>query len=645
LLLKNALSDPGRMINHAGGTPLHSAMGGFTNLKIVQMLLQDGRIDPNHTDEMGNPAILCGFSTSLDQRKIINMMLEDDRVNPGLANKSGETLLFRMARCKDGEIVQKLLADDRVDPNGMLWLIKESPAVAVDMFKSAIPNLASHSTEADSLIKVLEYMADFKPGNAAPNRILTARTNFHLGKVLAEADNFERKGECAKDAVFRFTLALEQLRNHAENGAIDINEYAKYAKALLEAAPDAKQFNLGGLPVLRSDIEDIAEMRGTEMMNLKLQQNIHHNQQVHMEGFLLRGQELLKAIQDRNAIHIKQSAENGLKLALEKNVPLQLGSLNTDTETVIREMWTYIQNENEESKQGSIDSFLNRLMKAEKEKLSMEQVAKELLGTSIEIKGMSHNQVMKLDAAQLLDIIRGANQSHTRKSIQQIRDEVTETIKGRFQERNANYGTKSIDQVQMEIREAISDWGETEQGALVEKAMTHALVGREGNVDEDGLKTDVRAVMREMWGYVRHQPEDLKKQLTAAFLARLVDIGRELPCNMGIVQRILDTPAGIDFSLTHNQPDPKMIKEEIQTMAGQMNNDFEEGLREYYPSSPSQASSSQDDDKSNDDGIVAEVKKDLLSAAVMERLVRQRGWDPKTVEEQLQPVLDSIKYL
>jgi len=80
-------------------------------------------------------------------------------------------------------------------------------------------------------------------------------------------------------------------------------------------------------------------------------------------------------------------------------------------------------------------------------------------------------------------------------------------------------------------------------------------------------------------------------------------------------------------------------------MAGQMNNDFEEGLREYYPSSPSQASSSQDDDKSNDDGIVAEVKKDLLSAAVMERLVRQRGWDPKTVEEQLQPVLDSIKYL
>jgi|GEM_PF-5836038 len=422
LLLKNDRSAPGRMIDHGGGTPLHSAMGSLGNLEAVQMLLRDGRIDPNLTDKKGNPAILCGISAAPAQRKNINVMLADDRVNPGLTNMEGETLLLRMANCKDMGIVKKLLADDRVDPNGMLPLLKESPAVAIDMFKSAIPNLASHSAGADSLIKVLEYMADFKPGNAAPNRILTARTNFHLGQVLAKVDNPERKGECAKDAVFRFTLALEQLRNHAENGAIDIKEYAECAKALLDAAPDAKQFNLGGLPVLRSDIEDVAEMRGTEITNLKIKQNIggleanfdpnaHQVMGVHSEGFLLRGQELLKAIQDRNAIHNKQSAENGLKLALEKNVPLQLGNLNTDTETVIRELWTYIQNESEESKQESIGSFLNGLMKADKEKLSMEQVAKELLGTSISIEGVSTSEVRNLGAAQLLHKIQTANQS------------------------------------------------------------------------------------------------------------------------------------------------------------------------------------------------------------------------------------------
>ena len=579
------------------------------------------------------------------------------------------------------------------------------------------------------------------------------------------------------------------MRNHAENGVINIKEYAECAKALLDAAPDAKQFNLGGLPVLRSDIEDVAEMRGTEITNLKIKQNIggleanfdpnaHQVMGVHSEGFLLRGQELLKAIQDRNAIHNKQSAENGLKLALEKNVPLQLGNLNTDTETVIRELWTYIQNESEESKQESIGSFLNGLMKADKEKLSMEQVAKELLGTSISIEGVSTSEVRNLGAAQLLHKIQTANQSHTRKSIQQIEDEVTETIKARPQGRNANQGTKSIDQVTTEIRKTISGWGNKDvltekgqsakeglnlvmgknaplqlgnlntdtktviqemwtyiqseseenkqesidsflnrlmkadkeklsaeqaakelmgtsitiegmspsevknldaaqllhkirtanqslpgkstqqtaaeitktiegrftQGAVIKNGMKFALRQTE-RVNEGGLDTDVDTVMREMWSYIRHQPEELKNQLTEAFLSRLLDIGVEKPCNTGCVQRMLDAPAGIDPSLTHNQPDPKMIRDEIQTMAGQMNNDFEEDLRESYPSSPSQASSSQDDGEPNDDDIVAEVKKDLLSAAVMERLVRQRGWDRKTVDEQLQPVLDSIKYL
>lgn len=647
LLLKDHRSDPGQMIDDSGRTLLHHAIScGGTNPQVVKLLLEDGRIDPNLADKEGNPAILSGMSAAPYRRESIKMMLEDDRVNPGVANKKGETLLLRMARCKDMGIVKKLLADNRVDPNGMLPLLQESPDDAVDMFKSAIPDLASQPTGVDSLIKVLEYMADFKPANGAPNRILTARTNFHLGQVLVEADNPERKGECPKDAVFRFTLALEQLRNHVEEGTIDIKEYAGYAKALLDAAPDAKQFNLGGLPVLRSDIEDVALEHGTEITNLKIKQNINGptGQIVHQDGFLLRGQALLKAIQDRNAnyetksidqvkteIHEAisgwgdkdlltkegRSAKEGLKLAMEKNVSLQFGSLNADTEAVIREMWTYIQNESEERKQGSIHSFLNRLITVDEKKLSAEQAAEELLKTSIEIEGLDSSEAQDLGQAQLLYKIQTANQSRPNKSIQQIAAEITKTIEERLA-----------------------------RGEVAQKGLEHALhPERIGAVNEGGLDTDVKTVMREMWNYIHHQPEELKNQLTEAFLSRLVDIGGEQPCNTGCVQRILDAPAGIDPSLTHNQPDSQMIKEEIMTMAREMKNDFEEGLQEDYPSSPGHASSSQADGQPNDDEIVTEVKKDLLSAVVMERLIRQRGWDRKIVDEHLKPVLDNIEYL
>ena len=76
---------------------------------------QSTNIDPNHTDEEDNTALI--LAARAGHAAIVNILLADDRIDPNLADEVGETALILAAREGHIDIVRALLADQRVDPN------------------------------------------------------------------------------------------------------------------------------------------------------------------------------------------------------------------------------------------------------------------------------------------------------------------------------------------------------------------------------------------------------------------------------------------------------------------------------------------------------------------------------------------------
>lgn len=142
----------------------------------------------------------------------------------------------------------------------------------------------------------------------------------------------------------------------------------------------------------------------------------------------------------------------------------------------------------------------------------------------------------------------------------------------------------------------------------------------------EGLNITPKEALATTWGYVQAQPPELRGDLSAALMNRLVDIGRERPCPTGIVQRILDTPNGIDMKVTTGEPDAQAMRQEMLSIAGKVNEHIES---EYVT-------------PEEDDAPTIGLKKDMVRAAVEGDLVGRRGWDPKKVEPVLGRVLDEM---
>lgn len=125
------------------------------------------------------------------------------------------------------------------------------------------------------------------------------------------------------------------------------------------------------------------------------------------------------------------------------------------------------------------------------------------------------------------------------------------------------------------------------------------------------------------------QPSGLREDLRAALMHRLADIGRERPCPTGIVQRLLDTPNGIDMKAAIGEPEASAMRREVLSIAAKVNEHFE---AEYVT-------------LDEDDPQTIGLKKDMVRASVKSDLVDRRGWDPKKVEPVLSRVLDEMDSL
>ena len=83
----------------------------------------------------------------------------------------------------------------------------------------------------------------------------------------------------------------------------------------------------------------------------------------------------------------------------------------------------------------------------------------------------------------------------------------------------------------------------------------------------DSVKSSLTAV----WNHIRNvRNSQIQQNLKASMASKLREIGRESPCTVGMITRIIDIPTAIDWSLTQTLSH-EHLREELRTLAGAIN--------------------------------------------------------------------------
>ena len=161
----------------------------------------------------------------------------------------------------------------------------------------------------------------------------------------------------------------------------------------------------------------------------------------------------------------------------------------------------------------------------------------------------------------------------------------------------------------------------------------------------------------EIESWAAGQLPELRRALTRSLLEHMVDMSAGY-CDTGCVQRILYCVDGVDLTLLPGQPTADVIRDEIATIAGLVNNRYESlyGAGESDPkvkvardasTSGEPALSSRErkvisryqGKRPIDEGLSIRLKQDMLEAAVVADLVERLGWSAAAVR----PELDRMK--
>jgi ankyrin repeat protein len=263
----------------------------------------------------GNSAL--HLSVLFGNMGILERLLETPGIDVNLAASSGATAL---AMCSESgerpareEAALRLLAHPGIDPNGAIFLLDS--ACVIEHFRTKA-QVAPTVSEQDFLVQELERWTCYMPSNGLPNRLLSSATNAKLGEILYLRQGLQppsrvaRRDQHSQDAAFRLTLALEQvLQFHGR-----YNKHARFcAQRLLIIAPREtagaadpplpddhyhNQFVLGGIAYSRNEIEEMAQGSGRYALEFEVN-HIAQGQwgaNVHQEGFLLRGRDILERL-------------------------------------------------------------------------------------------------------------------------------------------------------------------------------------------------------------------------------------------------------------------------------------------------------------------------------------------------------------
>ena len=126
-----------------------------------------------------------------------------------------------------------------------------------------------------------------------------------------------------------------------------------------------------------------------------------------------------------------------------------------------------------------------------------------------------------------------------------------------------------------------------------------------------------------VWNYIRSVPDKtLQAQLKVSLASKLREIGIETPCATGMIERIIDTPTAIDFSITQHICMDE-IRTELQTLAASVNEAMEAEHGDYMAALRSEAGESHID--GDPDEHFAALKRDAFIQAAEVEFCKLRG--------------------
>jgi len=91
------------------------------------------------------------------------------------------------------------------------------------------------------------------------------------------------------------------------------------------------------------------------------------------------------------------------------------------------------------------------------------------------------------------------------------------------------------------------------------------------NVNMGHFGESIKGTLCILWNYIRAVLDlDTRHQLKESMAAKLIEIHAESPCSTGMIERIIDIPTAIDWSITQKMS-VQHLRDELQRMAGAVN--------------------------------------------------------------------------
>ena len=164
-------------------------------------------------------------------------------------------------------------------------------------------------------------------------------------------------------------------------------------------------------------------------------------------------------------------------------------------------------------------------------------------------------------------------------------------------------------------------------------AALHGLTlvqGRNDVISRFGVS--VRATLTDVWNYIRETSDnELRSHLQLSLVAKLREINKERPCSVGMIERLIDTPTAIDWSIT-TALSTEHLREEMRTMAGTVNNTFEDDIAEHI--ALIRAGQEPSDSNVDCENILTMLKRDRFLQTADIEFGMLRGIDRKIVSRE-----------
>ena len=122
---------------------------------------------------------------------------------------------------------------------------------------------------------------------------------------------------------------------------------------------------------------------------------------------------------------------------------------------------------------------------------------------------------------------------------------------------------------------------------------------------------------------------------------RLIEIGRSGICGLGLTERIIDIPTGVDWSVT-NAISQEQLNIEIAQMAGDINEEYEAMYGEEADTDRNAAANAGDTTLAGDiEARINEIKRDMFFAKAKVELVLLRDLDEAFVRREISNIFPS----